>query len=81
MPATEAGYKYFEKGSCIVVIGEAVLFIGGWSESRQISQLSPLGVIRIGTLPFSFGDGTCLVMRGQLFLGFPSLHKTSCWSR
>ena len=74
------------KFSCTAVIGEAVLLLGGIFEDRQISQLSPLGIIRIGTLPFSFAGGTCLVMGSQLFLGFPAplgneLAKKSCWSR
>ena len=68
--------------SCTVVIGQSVLFFGGMYEKNQISQLSPLGLIRIGTLPFLFMNGACLVMDSLLFLGFvhPDNTKT-CWSR
>ena len=71
------GYKF----SCIVVIGETVLFLGGVFENRQISQLTPLGLIRIGTLPFKLGRGTCLAMGSQIFLGFGLDNRKSCWSR
>ena len=82
MLETEALFYYnFGKRSCTVVIGETVLFIGGHYEDRQISQLSPLGLIRIGTLPFSFISGTCLVMDNLIFLGFPDIHRSNCWSR
>ena len=81
MPETEASYDSIGLNSCTVVIGKAVLFFGGWFEDRQISQLIPLGLIRIGTLPFSFEEGTCLVMDSQLFLGFPRYQHKSCWSR
>ena len=77
MPDTEALFKF----SCTVVIGKAVLFFGGEYEKRQMSQLTPLGLIRIGTLPFTFNIGTCLVMGSQLFLGFTFFHQRSCWSR
>ena len=82
MPETEA--IFFNNGdqfSCTVVIGRAVLFFGGEVQSRQISQLNPLGLIRIGTLPFAFNYGMCLVMGSQLFLGFTWAHENSCWSR
>ena len=82
MLETEAIFSYsVGKYTCTVVIGEAVLFIGGMWEVRQISQLSPLGLIRIGTLPFALDSGTCLVMGRQLFLGFSHHHKNSSWSR
>ena len=80
MPDTEATIENETKHSCTVVIGEAVLLLGGLVQDRQISQLTPLGLVRIGTLPFSFYVGSCLVMDSQLFLGFPS-YETSCWSR
>ena len=69
------------KFSCTVVIDEAVLLFGGNFQVRQISQLNPFGLVRIGTLPFSFIRGTCLVMDRQLFLGFPYRQYQSCWSR
>ena len=81
MPETEASGHVL---SCTVVIGEAVLFFGGQHQTNQISQLTPLGLIRIGTLPFSFDHGTCLVIDSQLFLGFPGNMEGqyhSCWSR
>ena len=71
------GYKY----SCTVVIGKTVLFLGGHNEDRQISQLTPIGLIRIGTLPFTLDRGTCLVMDSQLFLGFESYNSNICWTR
>ena len=82
MPQTEAifdsfGYKY----SCTVVIGKTVLFLGGFYENRQISQVTPLGLIRIGILPFALDGGTCLVMGSQLFLGFGRYYEETCWSR
>ena len=69
------------KLSCTVVIGETVLFFGGWMQLQQISQLTPLGLIRIGTLPFSLEFGTCLVMDSQVFLGFTRSQNRRCWSR
>ena len=73
------------RSPCTVVIGQTALFLGG---SDQISQLTPLGVMRIGTLPFSLNAGTCLIMGRQLFLGFGDWSHTigtsshySCWSR
>ena len=87
MPETEARWKLDGvKYSCTVVIGKAVLFFGGLIQTRQISQLTPLGLIRIGTLPFVFSfHGTCLLMNSQIFLGFPRLpynqNENSCWSR
>ena len=87
MPETEAKF-YTMKYSCTVVIGKTVLFLGGMYEQRQISQVTPLGLIRMGTLPFTLNEGTCLVMGSQLFLGFggteywgtaPNIN--SCWSR
>ena len=77
MPETEAIYEY----SCTVVIGKTVIFLGGEFQQRQISQLTPLGLIRIGTLPFVLREATCLVMGSQLFLGFGDNHRRSCWSR
>ena len=82
MPDTEAlfdleGFKY----SCTVVIGETVLFFGGMYQKRQISQLSPLGLLRIGTLPFPLIGGACIVGNSRIFLGFPEDDYYSCWSR
>ena len=89
MPETEALYDYCEpwpkegsKNSCTVVIDKAVLFLGGYYEQRQISQLTPLGLIRIGTLPFNnYIQGTCLVMDTHLFLGFNYPLSRRCFSR
>ena len=85
MPETDAeeNSKYFLslKYSCTVVIGKTVLFLGGQYEEHQISQLNPLGLIRIGTLPFQHDKGTCLVTGSQLFLGFGSTNTNRCWSR
>ena len=82
MPDTEALVTNYEKKySCTVVIGETVLFFGGEPLSRQISQLTPIGLFRIGTLPFAFERGTCLVTDSQLMLGFDWYHRNSCWSR
>ena len=67
--------------SCTVVIGATVLLLGGSFEKNQISQLTPLGLTRIGTLAFPFDAGTCLVMGSQLFLGFGSQNENICWSR
>ena len=69
------------KYSCTAVIGESVLFFGGQGQDRQISQLTPFGLIRIGALPFTFTQGTCLVIESQLFLGFTVNQEYSCWSR
>ena len=83
MPETEAEF-YPERGfksSCTVVIGEAVLFFGGMLQTRQMSQLTPSGIIRIGTLPFTFHSGSCLAMENRLFLGFPAYHGNTSWSR
>ena len=72
MQETEAiFYSNLMRESCTVVIGGTVLFFGGYSKSRQISQITRLGLIRIGTLPFALQQGTCLIMGNQLFLGFP----------
>ena len=71
------GYRY----SCTVLIGETVLFFGGMYEKHQISQLTPAGLIRIGTLPFAFTNGACLVMGNQIFLGFGESNEKNCWSR
>ena len=82
MAETEAQvWRFNVVTSCTVVIGEAVLFIGGGLEERQISQISPLGLIRIGTLPFPLYKGTCLVMGSQLFLGFSNEDENGYWSR
>ena len=67
--------------SCTVVIRTSVLFLGGFHERSQISQFTPIGLIRIGTLPFPFYDGTCLVKGRELFLGFGLFGPKSCWSR
>ena len=82
MPETELSFK-IDGGanSCTVVLGKTVLFIGGSGEPNQISQLYPVGLIRIGTLPFSMCEGTCLVMNQQLFLGFGYYNRRSGWSR
>lgn len=80
MPETEAKFDS-ERKSCTVVIGKAVLFLGGLRQPRQISQLTPFGLIRIETLPFPIVAGTCLVMGSQLFLGFSHSNPRSCWSR
>ena len=77
MPETEA----IDDVSCTVVIGKAVLFFGGMYQTRQISQLTALGLIRIGTLPFAFYWGTCLVKDSEVFLGFPMWQPKKCWSR
>ena len=71
------GAKY----SCSVVIRKTVLFLGGFLDRSQISQLTPVGLIRIGTLPFTFFWGTCHVIGRKLFLGFEVLRIKSCWSR
>ena len=82
MPETDAKFDHSgDKYSCTVVIGKTVLFLGGLYELRQISQLTRLGLIRIGTLPFTFFGGTCLVMDSQIFIGFGRRKRNSCWSR
>ena len=83
LPETEALFDAAtgDKYSCSVVIGEAVLFFGGRYQKRQISQLSPFGIIRIGTLPFTLESGICLVMGSQLFLGFSLIYDNKFWSR
>ena len=80
-PETEAIFHEDIKYSCTAVIGKAVLFFGGERQYRQISQLTPLGLLRIGTLSFRFDLGTCLVMNNQLFLGFIFGQDKNCWSR
>ena len=77
MPETEARFDDFVhvKWSCTVVIGDAVLFFGGRYQPRQISQLTPLGLIRIGTLPLSFNEGRCLVKDSQIFLAFSGISR------
>ena len=69
------------KSSCTVVIGSTVLFLGGYRYDRQISQLTLVGLMRIGTLPFGLIQGTCIVVGGTLFLGFGGYNRRSCWSR
>ena len=85
MPNTEAIYSSFNKYSCIVVLGQTVLFLFGNHESSQISQLTPLGLMRIGTLPFAIRTGTCLAMDSHVFIGFGAYtHERTartCWSR
>ena len=85
LPETEADlledYNSGLRKSCTVLIGETVLFFGGDAQTSQISQLTPLGLMRIGTLPFGLEEGACLVMGRQLFLGFGRMNKKTCWSR
>ena len=84
MPDTEAWFHPNGKYSCTVVAGQTVLFLGGHMDGdqfNQISQLTPLGLVRIGTLPFEFYLGICLVMGRQLFLGFEFSNRRTCWSR
>ena len=81
MPETEANLNRSDKFTCSVLIGKTVLFLGGWFRNNQISQLNPLGLMRIGTLPFVFYQGTCLVIAAKIFLGFEYLDTKSCWSR
>ena len=81
MPETEADILSGSEYSCTVVIGQTILFFGGCVQSRQISQLTPVGLMRIGTLPFELTYGTCLLMSSQLFLGFHIYNTRSCWSR
>ena len=85
MQETEAiFYSNLMRESCTVVIGRTVLFFGGYSKSRQISQITRLGLMRIGTLPFALQQGICLIMGNQIFLGFPGteqLPKKSLWTR
>ena len=79
---TEALYDPFlGKFSCVVTIGETVLFFGGEDYLNQISQLTPRGLRRVGTLPFSFGFGTCAVKDDKVFLGFEINKPKSCWER
>ena len=74
--------EYSGKQSCTVVIGETVIFLGaGRSKIDQISQLTSLGLKRIGTLPFPLRFGACLVMGSHLFLGFGRENRRSCYSR
>ena len=79
---TEAQYDpFFGKYSCVVTIGETVLFFGGEDYLNQISQWTPRGLRRIGTLPFSFDRGTCAVKDDKVFLGFAEIKPKSCWER
>ena len=77
-PGTEALIGQY---SCTVVINTTVLFLGGHFERSQISQLTPIGLIRIGTLPFRLDRGSCLVIGRKLYLGFAELNQKNCWSR
>ena len=79
---TEAQYDpFFGKYSCVVTIGETVLLFGGEEYPRQISQWTPRGLRRIGTLSFSFQEGTCAVKNDNVFLGFELNRPKSCWER
>ena len=79
---TEALYVPFEgKFSCVVTIGETVLFFGGEDYLNQISQWTPRGLRRIGTLPFSLNHGTCAVKGDKVFVGFDIIKPKSCWER
>ena len=83
MPETEAiitPYSVFV-ASCTAVIGKTVLFFGGNVQISQISQVTPLGLMRIGTLPFQFREGSCFVNGSQLILGLEDDDPLSCWSR
>ena len=88
MSETEAFFQIYDTTmvpSCAAVIGKTVLFFGGINLFNQISQLTPLGLIRIGSLPFFFRKGTCIVMGSRIYLGFGDSYDLddykSCWSR
>ena len=83
----------FKLYSCTVVIGKTVLFFGGFYQPNQISQLTPLGLVRTGTLPFALLEGICLATEYRLILGFGvailgfeytiglNTYKNTYWSR
>ena len=75
--------RIVQRQSCTVVVRETVLFLGGIIQANQISSLTPLGLMRIGTLPFFFTKGTCLVIGRQLYFGFGFDAESfdRCWSR
>ena len=74
-------FNDFVKSSCTVVIGKSVFFFGGWWQDSQISQLTPLGLVRIGTLPFTLVAGNCIVIDNEIFLGSGFYNQKTCWSR
>ena len=86
-PDAEALYMSYVKLSCMVTIGESVLFFGGCTYHNQISQLTPRGLIRIGTLPFAVLGARCLVKGKDVYLGFANplnnFEQSSklCWQR
>ena len=81
--------------SCTLSFGNTVLFLGGSDHSgytfnQQISQVTPYGLFRIGTLPFELTRGVCLATAGKIYLGFGVDHSLTgqrywqlkgCWSR
>ena len=79
---TEAQYApFWGKISCVVTIGETVLFFGGKDYQNQISQWTPRGLRRIGTLSFSLRSGTCAIKDDKVFLGFEFSKPKSCSER
>ena len=67
--------------SCTVTIGETFLFFGGYTVLYQISQLTPRGLRRMGSLPFKLTNGLCVVKSPEIFLGFGETSQNRCWSR
>ena len=78
---TEARFRAEVQASCAVVLGETVLFLGGAIQDTQIRQITPLGIMRIGTLPFGLNHGTCLVIENHIFFGFGHYTEKNCSSR
>ncbi len=79
---TEQDYdSFFGKFSCVVTIGKTVLSLGGYDYPTQISQWTPRGLRRIGTLPFSLYLPTCAVKNDKVFIGFDFFKPKSCWER
>ena len=77
---TEAMFDASGRYSCVVSVGESVLFFGGW-KLNQISQLTSRGLRRVGTLPFLLSRGTCIVQDDKLFVGFGLFNENLCSAR
>ena len=50
---------YSDRTSCPLIINGTTTIFGGQSEEKQISIIYPIGIQRIGSLPFRFRHGQC----------------------
>ena len=80
-------YRY----SCTVLISKGLYFLGGTqSQARQISRMTPRGLLRVGNLPehdiiessiYSYQGGNlqCPVVNNKLFICRKDCQKSCIW--